>query len=118
MIEVTISEAVPSLNVTLKEHWSNKTRRRNKFQVQIGQQLILNYKSTARLRAMDKLKREVTIHSQRMRTLDQDNLTGGAKSLIDALKKLGLIVDDTPTWVDVTYTQDKGKPYYTKITIH
>lgn len=40
--------------------------------------------------------------------LDHDNLVGGCKPLVDALVRVGLIEDDTPALVTVTYEQERG----------
>jgi hypothetical protein len=40
-----------------------------------------------------------------VRLLDQDNLVGGAKSLIDCIKSAGLIEDDSPGCVDLHVEQ-------------
>lgn len=40
--------------------------------------------------------------------LDHDNLVGGCKPLVDALVKVGLLADDTPALVHVTYEQERG----------
>lgn len=51
-------------------------------------------------------KQKVIITSYRKRKLDKDNLSGGLKSCVDALKKNKLIVDDSPEWVEVVYRQE------------
>lgn len=40
------------------------------------------------------------------RLLDDDNLRGGAKPLIDCLKESGLIEDDSPKWIDLEVKQE------------
>jgi len=40
------------------------------------------------------------------RLLDEDNLHGGAKPLIDCLKEAGLIHDDSPRWIDLEVKQE------------
>lgn len=117
MIELTIKEPVPSLNKTLKEHWGNKTKRKKVYKKQLVLELLQHYPSKKRQKAIQRVHRTVTVHSQRMRKLDKDNLYGGGKSLIDVLSDLELIVDDTEQWLDLKYTQATGKPYFTRITI-
>ena len=41
--------------------------------------------------------------------LDDDNLRGGFKPLRDALKSVGLIVDDNSKWLEAHYRQVKTK---------
>ena len=60
---------------------------------------------------------EVKIKSFRERLLDEDNLSGGCKGILDAMKRLGIIVNDDPKSVKVSYGQeiirkrDKIKPH-------
>lgn len=43
------------------------------------------------------------------RLLDADNFAGGCKPLIDQLRYAGLIPDDSPEKVEITFTQKKVK---------
>jgi hypothetical protein len=43
------------------------------------------------------------------RLLDADNLAGGCKPLIDQVRYAGLIPDDSPDKVEITFTQQKVK---------
>lgn len=49
----------------------------------------------------------VRITSLRTRLLDKDNLYGGAKHLLDSIKKSGLIRDDSETEIDYEIKQVK-----------
>lgn len=51
----------------------------------------------------------VQITSYRSVMLDDDNLRGGAKHLLDCLTKHGWINDDSMEWCDVNYLQEKVK---------
>lgn len=51
----------------------------------------------------------VKIKSFRERLLDEDNLSGGCKGILDAMKRLGMIVNDDPKHVKVTYSQERVK---------
>jgi hypothetical protein len=118
MIELKISKPIKSRNYYDSNHWSKKHKDRKEFETQIALALLEKYPYKERQRAQKRVKRQVTIHSQRMRTLDYTNLVGGCKVLEDSLVALGLIVDDRPEWVfDLKVTQAKGKPYSTRITI-
>ncbi|HEX2863046.1 MAG TPA: hypothetical protein VHN99_00645 [Deinococcales bacterium] len=44
----------------------------------------------------------------RQRELDHDDFVGGCKGLIDALKRLGWLLDDSPAHVTVTYRQERA----------
>jgi len=118
MISITIQEAIPSLNVTLKEHWSRKSKRKKTYEKQIILALLEKYSYKERQEAQAREPRKVSILSQRARLLDHDNCVGGGKSLIDALRSCKLIVDDNKQWLlDLSYTQSTGKPHNTTITI-
>lgn len=41
--------------------------------------------------------------------LDADNFAGGCKPLIDQVRYAGLIPDDSPDKVEITFTQEKVK---------
>lgn len=49
----------------------------------------------------------VRITSYRKRLLDPDNLTGGAKYLIDGIRHAGLISDDRPEDIELVVAQQK-----------
>ena len=58
----------------------------------------------------------ISIHSIRKRRTDADGVS--AKYAIDSLVKAGILVDDSPQYVkSVTYSQEKGSPEETIITI-
>jgi hypothetical protein len=118
MIKITISEPVPSLNVTLSEHWAVKRKRKGVYERDILLALLEKYTLKERRAAMEKVPRAVRIHSKRARKLDIDNLFGGGKSLIDALRSCKLLVEDNEEWLlSLEYTQETGKPYSTTIII-
>jgi Holliday junction resolvase RusA-like endonuclease len=60
---------------------------------------------------------DLKIISNRKRKLDADNLVGGCKPVLDALKRLGVIVDDSPKWLDTLYEQHTGGDINTVIHI-
>ena len=51
------------------------------------------------------------------RELDYDNLVGGAKSVLDAMKEAKLIRDDSPKFVRVRYLQAKEAKACTRFVI-
>jgi hypothetical protein len=59
----------------------------------------------------------VTILSLRARMLDADNLSGGCKSLLDALVHLRFLDGDRPQHVQVEYRQEKAPPELRGTTI-
>ena len=118
MIKLRIAEPIPSLNVTLKEHWAVKRKRKKIYEQQIVLALLEKYSFKERQEAQKRVPRTIAIHSKRTRALDLDNIYGGGKSLIDALRSCKLLVEDTKEWMlELTYTQETGRPYFTEITI-
>ena len=59
-------------------------------------------KSAARMADLPptRARRRVTIHQYRWALLDKDNFHASHKELLDALKRLGLLVDDSEKWVE------------------
>ena len=53
-------------------------------------------------------KQRVTIHQWRKRLLDEDNLTGSLKPVLDALVNVGILQDDSPKHIIL------GKPSQTR----
>lgn len=58
----------------------------------------------------------VRIKSSRVRLLDVDNLYGGSKYLIDALRGASVIPDDDPGSILLEVTQEKIKGYKNEVT--
>jgi len=48
------------------------------------------------------------IYARGQRALDRDNLAGGAKPLVDAIVREGLLRDDTPAWLELHHDQEPG----------
>lgn len=59
----------------------------------------------------EKSSERVTLRITRRasRLLDADNFAGGCKPLIDQVRYAGLIPDDSPDKVEITFTQEKVK---------
>lgn len=63
---------------------------------------------------------KLSIHSERRGKrweLDRDNLLGGCKPVIDAIKACGVIGDDSPKWLDLEVTQQRSPDLRTHITL-
>ena len=58
----------------------------------------------------------VRIKSSRVRLLDVDNLYGGSKYLIDALRGASVIPDDDQSSIVLEVTQEKIKGYANEVT--
>jgi hypothetical protein len=104
MIVLTIPDLSPSLNVTRKGHWTSRHRRRKHWSM-----LVLVAKSEAKTFHVKPFPRaRVTIERHGGKAMDQDNLAGGAKDLVDGLCDNGFIVDDDPAHLDLRFEQYPG----------
>lgn len=107
---VTLSE-----NRLLRMHWTARKAEQHKYLkwlIAAGAQDKMFYVG-------EKEKRAVEIYSYRKRRIDPDNLTGGMKPLIDCLRKINLIWDDSPKYLDLTVIQETdGKDPRTEIVIY
>lgn len=97
--EFTLPFITPSLNKTLKEYRNDKTRRRTLYERYIM--------AATKHRHPGRVLVEIYRHSYGV--LDSDNLRGGAKKLLDALKNRQVILDDT--------TDIIGDPKYEQVRI-
>lgn len=101
-IRIKIPKKVESLNKLLKMHWAQRKRHNGDWQAWVK---IKTPKSKPKWTGLV----GVGIRSLRARLLDKDNLFGGCKPVVDALKKNGLIRDDTPKDIDLYCTQKAVK---------
>lgn len=86
--------ATPSLN-DIKGKWGRLNWKKKYLRAFSGYELVYGLKSPAR--------RRLTIQRFGSRTLDLDNYHGGCKALIDALKEIGILWDDSPKWADIVF---------------
>lgn len=101
-----------SQNKTMRRHWAANKRDNDRC-----------YYNIVSTRNKDQSgphlghRRRVHILSVRRRLItDKANLIGGAKGLIDALTRAGVIVDDRDEMVEITYEQKTGNKH-TVITV-
>ncbi len=101
MIRFLLNKLTPSLNVTDRQHWAAKKKERNHWA-----SLILG---KIRQHDIQKAtgKRRLTITRVNTRLLDNDNLYGGAKGLVDELRLFGLVIDDKPEFCELIVQQEK-----------
>lgn len=48
------------------------------------------------------------VYANGQRAIDVDNLSGGMKSLVDAIVREGLVRNDNPTWLELHHDQEPG----------
>lgn len=111
MLTITLPLEVPSRNVLDKMHWSKRHAFTRMVECMLWPYCRGDYKA--------KGPRSLTITAYRKRKLDRDNLIGGLKGPIDALVRLGFLIDDDEAHCSITYNQElcgKSKPI-TVITI-
>ena len=104
-MKIVIDLPIISGNKLLRMHWTKRAKIRDDYYMAIIEQI--EYPMMAK-----EIKAKVIILSRRSRLLDKDNLYAGAKPLVDALKKSGLIWDDSPRWINLKVRQviDAGNP--------
>lgn len=84
-------------------HWAERSRLGKRWHALIWREKLAGRISEATGR------RRLTIERVSRGTLDADNLAGGAKTAIDAVKKLRLLIDDSPKHAELVFTQSKPK---------
>lgn len=113
MVRIEIPYPTPSLNQIKRMHFRAYGRLRDQYV------MLIRAQTSMANRCLRNQFRIVKIDRYGSRVLDHDNLCGGAKPLVDALKRCELIVDDSPTFVTITYNQHKSsrKEARTVVTI-
>jgi hypothetical protein len=98
------SAIVPTLNKSLRGHWSIPYKQKKKWMW-----IIKHYMDQDQIpKAMEKATYFLLIRSYRKRTMDKDNLYGSHKWMIDALRDSGFIYDDDSPHCALTVEQRKG----------
>ena len=104
---VTLPRRLRSLN----EHSPNANTQRQQYRRereawQFAVTMAMRLKSIPR--AQERRRIVITrIIGSRERAYDYDNLVGGAKALVDAMTRAGLVVDDAARWLDAEYCQER-----------
>lgn len=103
-------EVTPSLNVLMRKYRHPMARKR--LRERYGWLLLTSPGWEANVAVSGPQRRKVTIVSYRRNTLDDDNLAGGCKVLIDALRDVRLIWEDSPKFLEVGFRQeiDRRRP--------
>lgn len=108
-----VDRPTPSLNNYQYSHWRVAQRDKLEWWWLIG--TALNKLESKPTKAEG--KRKLTVIRYGIRKLDsQDNGTGGLKGIIDNIKKMGLLVDDSDQWFVLEFingTKPKGQKPHT-----
>jgi len=118
-INVTIKTLTPSLNKLLRMHFQERKRLKEKLGWEVYAELNEvnpNYEV-----CIIPQKSCLIITSYRKSFLDKDNFIGGLKLLVDAIKELRLIYDDSPEYLTLKAEQrieKKRKNQRTEISIY
>jgi Holliday junction resolvase RusA-like endonuclease len=99
---ISVSKPILSRNQFDGRHWYRKHKETQSWEAEIFAALLGKIK-----KARGPMRVKIT--SYRKRLLDMDNLWGGGKLLVDAMKRLGLILNDTPKLLNLEYTQKVQK---------
>ncbi len=110
---ISLPVATPTGNMIKRMHPQLYKRLRDTFT------LLVKSESLTVRRCEKGERRRIVITRYGARVLDYDNLVGGAKPLVDAIRRSELIEDDRPACVDLEYNQNKcpKKDERTVITI-
>lgn len=117
-LRVTIDGVTPSLNKYLGMHWAQRRKLRPQYAWAIRAAMIESgWAEDGDMYPARAPKMRVQITSHRKALLDRDNLIGGAKPLVDALKDVHAIRDDTESWATIEWLQVVDKANKTVIDL-
>jgi hypothetical protein len=102
--QLTIPDVPPSLNKVLRMHWAKKGKLRDSWTMMIKGALL----PIRPPQGVQKAKMRVVITFYNARAYDRDNAFGAGKVIFDVLRRLNLIFDDRPEWLDAEVRQEKS----------
>lgn len=105
----------PSLNTWQRMHW--RTRKRAQDQIRLALLAELSALKRLRTRAPDYAVAVTVRRSYRSRPMDMDNLYASCKPLLDALKGLAQIADDSPEWCELRCEQEQDARPWTRVRV-
>jgi hypothetical protein len=98
-VKLTIPRVPLSPNALLGKHWSAKAKEKLIW----GQEI-----QAAGGKEQAKGRMRVTITLYNARQYDRDNAWGACKPILDAMKQLGLIIDDRASYCELEVKQEKS----------
>ena len=117
-IKITIKSSSRSLNDLLRMHWAVRKKLKDDLAWEVFAELNKVDPGHEVVRTPQKVFMKIT--SYRKSFLDKDNFFGGLKELIDVIKELRLIYDDSPEYLNLEAEQKiekKRKEQRTEIFI-
>jgi len=99
---LTIPRVPLSPNQLLGKHWSAKAKEKKEW----GWELMAALPTKWEKALERKMRVTITIHNARQ--YDRDNSWASVKPILDAMKGLGMIVDDRAEFCDLTVLQEKS----------
>ena len=103
MIYFFIPELPKTPNQLLRRHWSTVMNEKKMWHRLVARACFTLYWDAP----MEKAK--ILFIRRSTREPDYDGLTGSFKFVLDGLVKAGVLIDDKPSVVDVTYKWEKSK---------
>lgn len=104
---ITIPYQWPSQNVYDRMHWAKRHRATKQIEMLIRSAIVASACKAVQPRLPAQGFRWVRlVRYSRQRITDNANLRGGAKGIVDAIKRCGLIEDDKDSLLHVYYEQD------------
>ena len=105
-MKLTLQSIPPSANQIMRMHWGQRKRLRSQLQWELTAVLAdMGRKLPPLLYGKTAPRRCVIITTYRPRRLDPDNAYGGCKVLLDAMRDIGLIRNDSPKWLELVVEQ-------------
>lgn len=127
VIDLTVERELKSPNKWQGRHWRYKHRESQEWEMAVFVEMSIQIGSGRVLKASERRpfeRRRVSVvrlvPSMRNFIRDDDNLRFATKPLNDALKRLGLIHDDSRKWLEQTLPTQEVSPdgkHYTRIVI-
>lgn len=100
-----IDHKILSRNILDRMHWAAKMKLKNLYRILIRNKMKLN-----KINSIDDYaKIQIEVYNKRL--MDIDNVWGGLKPFIDALRHEKYIHDDSPKYLDIEVKQIKSKNY-------
>lgn len=112
---IRIDMVPPSLNKYMRMHWAVKKRLRESYGNLL--RLCLADAGIELPEITTKMRVQISIHSRgaTARRLDTDNLYGGCKFLVDSMRDVWLIRNDSPKWLDLSICEYREDGPFTVI---